>query len=122
MPFSIRAALGAVLVPLVAGALVVPAQAQSKEEKKAAEAKVQTERMVLRVVDTVMGGKLAPGAYSIKAGGKDDPVASPADSLEIGWRPRRVSRPWRQALRPVHHQLRGREVVLPTTWCSTFAW
>ena len=85
MPFSIRAALGAVLVPLVAGALVVPAQAQSKEEKKAAEAKVQTERMVLRVVDTVMGGKLAPGAYSIKAGGKDDPVASAADNLEIGW-------------------------------------
>jgi hypothetical protein len=86
MPFSIRAAVGAVLVPLVAGVLAVPALAQTKEEKKAADAKIQVERLVLRVVDAVMTGKTAAGGYTIKANGKDDPVASPADAVDLTWR------------------------------------
>lgn len=86
MPFTLRAAASAVLVPIMAGVLAAPALAQTKEEKKATEAKVQSERLVLRVVDAAMTGKLAPGGYSIKANGKDEPVASPADNLEISFR------------------------------------
>jgi hypothetical protein len=85
MPFSSRAALAVVLTAALAAAPAVPALAQTKEEKKAAEAAVQTERMVLRVVDAVMAGKMAPGPYAIKANAKDDPVSSPADALEIAW-------------------------------------
>jgi hypothetical protein len=86
MSFSLRAAVRVALVPLAVGALALPALAQTKEEKKAAEAKLQSEKLVLRVVDTVMAGKLAPGGYSIKASGKDDPIASPADDLQVTWR------------------------------------
>ena len=86
MPFTLRAALQVAFVPLAVGVMAAPVLAQTKEEKKAAEAKLQSERLVLRVVDAAMTGKAAPGGYSIKANAKDEPVASPADDVQITWR------------------------------------
>lgn len=64
----------------------LPAVAQTKEEKKAQEAQQQSVRTLIRAADALHSGKLAAGGYAIKANGKDDPVASPADTVALSWR------------------------------------
>jgi hypothetical protein len=86
MPFSNRAARHLALGLLLALGSALPVVAQSKEEKKAMEAQQQSARTLFRVVDGLHAAKLAAGGYTIKAGGKDDAVASAADALELAWR------------------------------------
>jgi hypothetical protein len=86
MSFRIRAAARVALIAAVACAIAAPALAQSKEEKKALEARQQSDRLLVRVVDASQAGTLPAGGYAIKANGKDEPVPSVADALDITWR------------------------------------
>lgn len=81
-----RVARRVALTVLAAVATTLPALAQSKEEKKAQEAQQQTTRTLVRAADALHAGRLAAGGYSIKANGKDDPVASAADTIKLAWR------------------------------------
>ena len=88
MSASFRVVIRRTLGVVAALSLMVPvATAQeSKEEKKAREAREQVERALVRVADTVHSGALPAGGFQIKASAKDAPTAAPADTIEITWK------------------------------------
>lgn len=86
MSLPLRSAGRVALVLAVALAGAWPAAAQTREERRALEAQQQSRKLLLRIVDAAMAGKVAPGAFTIKANAKDDPIPSPADALEVAWR------------------------------------
>lgn len=71
---------------LAAAVTTLPALAQTKEEKKAQEAQQQALRALIKAGDALHAGKIAPGGYSIKANGKDDPTPSTAPAVDMAWR------------------------------------
>lgn len=75
------------LTAIASVAVTLPVLAQSKEEKKAQEAQQQVTRTLVRAADALQAGRLGDGGgYTIKANGKDDPTASPADAVQVSWR------------------------------------
>lgn len=86
MALTPRVARRAALALFAAALTTLPASAQTKEEKKAQEAQQQTNRTLVRAADALHAGKFAGGVFTIKANGKDDPIASAAESLDLAWR------------------------------------